>query len=56
MSKGQFYDSFLQFIRLNDQPVEFDEQQLRGLIEANYDADFLSEVYTQATPVGGENV
>lgn len=51
MSKGQFFDQYLKFIRLNDVPVEFGDSDVESLVKSNYDPVFHNEVYQIAVKV-----
>ena len=51
VSKGQFFDQYLKFIRLNDVPVEFGDSDVDALIKSNYDPVFHEEVYQKAALV-----
>ena len=46
VSLGQFYDQYLQFIKLNDKPYPFLEYDLNHLLKQNYDKKFLLSVYS----------
>jgi len=58
VSKGQFFDKYLKYIKLNDQPVQFNSMDLSGLMKENYDQPFLKEVYgaEQVTQLQLDNV
>jgi len=45
VSKGQFYEKHLKFIKLNKVPVTFTEKDLSYLMKENYDEYFVKEVY-----------
>lgn len=46
VSLGQFYDQYLQFIKLNDKPYPFLEYDLNHLLKENYDRKFRDKVYS----------
>lgn len=46
VSKGQFFDKYLKYIKLNDKPISFNSMDLSGLLKTNYDNPFLQEVYS----------
>lgn len=45
VSLGQFFDQYLQFIKLNDKPYPFLEYDLNHLLKKNYDKQFYEKVY-----------
>lgn len=45
VSKGQFFDQHLKFIKLNDKPVRFAERDMRFLLKSVYDLQFNRTVY-----------
>ncbi|XP_078579935.1 alpha-1,3-mannosyl-glycoprotein 2-beta-N-acetylglucosaminyltransferase-like isoform X1 [Branchiostoma floridae x Branchiostoma japonicum] len=45
VSKGQYFDKHLKFIKLNTKPFDFTHTDLSYLLKDNYDRRFISEVY-----------
>ncbi|XP_013415077.1 alpha-1,3-mannosyl-glycoprotein 2-beta-N-acetylglucosaminyltransferase isoform X2 [Lingula anatina] len=45
VSRGQFYDKHLKFIKLNDKPVPWTTMDLTYLLKENYDVKFVRDVY-----------
>jgi alpha-1,3-mannosyl-glycoprotein beta-1,2-N-acetylglucosaminyltransferase len=44
VSAGQFFDKYLKYIKLNDEPVRFKEMDLSYLEKDKYDTKYSSEV------------
>eukprot|EP00039_Didymoeca_costata_P015567 m.267853 g.267853 ORF g.267853 m.267853 type:complete len:456 (+) comp16251_c0_seq4:205-1572(+) len=51
VSRGQFFDQYLRYIKLNDKFIDFTEMDMTALIKENYDPNFMQQVYTKAKQV-----
>lgn len=51
-SNGQFFDEFLQYIKLNKKPYPFLEYDLNHLLKSNYDKKFVDTVYSSPEYTG----
>ncbi|CAI9732939.1 alpha-1,3-mannosyl-glycoprotein 2-beta-N-acetylglucosaminyltransferase-like isoform X2 [Octopus vulgaris] len=49
VSKGQFFDKHLKFIKLNQQFVPFTKKDISYLMQDKYDVDFIKRVYSCMT-------
>ena len=43
---GEFYDEFLQFIKLNEKPVNFSQFNLSSMMKPAYDLQYIKTVYS----------
>lgn len=49
VSAGQFFDKYLQFIRMNQNEIDWSKLNNNYLIKTNYDEDFLVKAYNKTT-------